>query len=299
MKNTLLKRTTGKLLKIFIIVVTYNAEKWIDKCFGSFAVLPEGWKIAAIDNGSRDNTVNILKEKYPFVKVISNNTNLGFGKANNIGLKIALDENFDFALLLNQDAYISVNGIKKLADIAAENSSSYIVSPLHYNGDGTNFDKTFTPHLNKNNSPLLFDLSKNSFNPLYDVDGINAAAWLMSKKCLSEIGGFNPSFFHYGEDDNYIDRVKYHGEKISVSPMAAAYHDREGNLHTGKLFERRYVRARNRLYSLSDPRSKTTFRMIRRYCLAHIKILKFKEAFSFYGVIKNKIISRKKGPSFL
>src|SRR5690606_31512456 len=56
---------------------------------------------------------------------------------------------------------------------------------------------------------------------------VNAAGWLLSRNILENIGGFDPIFFHYGEDDNYCQRAQYHGFKIGIVPNAFLLHDRE------------------------------------------------------------------------
>ena len=53
-----------------------------------------------------------------------------------------------------------------------------------------------------------------------------AAHWLISIDCLKKVGGFSPTFPHYGEDDNYIQRTKYFNYKIGIVPNANAIHDR-------------------------------------------------------------------------
>ena len=63
--------------------------------------------------------------------------------------------------------------------------------------------------------------------PVYDLPFVNAAGWLISKECLMTVGGFDPMFFHYGEDDNYCQRVLFHEFKIGVLPNALMVHDRE------------------------------------------------------------------------
>ena len=62
---------------------------------------------------------------------------------------------------------------------------------------------------------------------VYEVPFVMAAHWLISRDCLRATGGFSPTFAHYGEDDNYIQRAIYHGYKIGYSPKALAVHDRE------------------------------------------------------------------------
>ena len=64
---------------------------------------------------------------------------------------------------------------------------------MHFNGSGTNFDFNFIIMLTRT-VQLSFDLSRNSYNDLYEVKGINAAAWLLSRNCLEKIGGFSLHF---------------------------------------------------------------------------------------------------------
>lgn len=68
---------------------------------------------------------------------------------------------------------------------------------------------------------------KNVKSSIYEADFVNAAAWLISRHCIGKVGGFNPSFFHYGEDDNYVQRLKFHSFKLGVLPTANIFHDRE------------------------------------------------------------------------
>lgn len=284
--------------KILIIIVTYNASKWLDKCLIGFKDMPSNWEVIAIDNNSSDGTVEKIKEKFSFVRVLDMKENLGFGRANNIGLKIALEENFDYVFLLNQDAWISVEDIRKLAELQNENPQYYIVSPLHFNGSGTNFDYNFYNYMNKNRSTIIFDLSRNSYEDLYEVKGINAAAWLLSRDCLLKIGGFSPSFFHYGEDDNYIDRVLYHKGKIAVSPKAVVYHDREERAKKkGKFINKGKVK--KIVYDISRPEKKTKIDSVFKYIIACISSLSFKELMDLGKIIKNKERSRHIGKTFL
>lgn len=286
--------------KILIIIVTYNAVKWMDKCFSGFKDMPSAWEVVAIDNNSTDGTIEKIKEKFRFVRILDMKMNLGFGRANNEGLKIALNEKFDYVFLLNQDAWISVEDIQKLAELQSKNPEYYIVSPMHFNGSGTNFDFNFYNYVNKNRSTLFFDLSRNSYNDLYEVKGINAAAWLLSRNCLGKIGGFSPSFFHYGEDDNYIDRVLFHKGKIAVSPLSVVYHDREQfAIKNKKTVFLSKARIRKCVYDMSRPEKKTKFDIIFKYIFACLLSLSFKELMNLGKIIKNKEKSRLIGKTFL
>jgi GT2 family glycosyltransferase len=216
-------------MKIYTIVITYNGSKWIDKCFGNLVNSSIPLRILAIDNGSTDNTPSIIQKKFPQVEIIETKENLGFAKANNIGIKYALNHNADYVFLLNQDAWIENDTIEKLLDTFQKNKQIGIASPVHLNGSKTNLDSGFVNYISHHNTPnLISDLYFNRLNDFYETRFVNAAAWLINAKCIRKVGGFDTSLFvHYGEDSNYCPRVIYHGYKIVVNTTCSICHDRE------------------------------------------------------------------------
>ena len=103
-------------MKILTIIVSYNFEKWIERCLGSLKASSHPTDIIVIDNCSNDRTVEIIKAQYTYVRLIENHANLGFGKANNIGMQLALQEGYDAVFLLNQDAWIGSDMLATLAE---------------------------------------------------------------------------------------------------------------------------------------------------------------------------------------
>ena len=205
---------------IYSIVVTCNGTKWLDKCFGSLLDSAIPTKILAIDNKSTDGTPDILRSKYPSVDVIETGQNLGFGKANNIGLARALSENAEYVFLLNQDAWVEANTIEKL--VSAQNSTYAIVSPVHLNGRGDGLDFAFAGYLlNSLTLDFLSDICLNRLKPIYEVPYVNAAAWLLNTKYVDLVGGFDPGFFMYGEDLDLAKRIKEAGYKNIFYPALA------------------------------------------------------------------------------
>ena len=204
--------------KIFVIIVTYNGSKWIEKCISSVMNSSYLVKIIAIDNNSDDDTVSILKQ-FPQVHLIKSQENLGFGKANNLGIDLALQKKADYVFLLNQDTWIFENTISNLI-LAAENNTSFgIISPMHFSGDGVNLDESFKTYYNRK-------IQKLENQNVSIVPFVNAAAWLVSKPCLVKVGKFELLFPHYGEDRNYCDRVLYHKFKIAIVENSKICHDR-------------------------------------------------------------------------
>ncbi len=247
--------------RLYIIIVTYNASKWLDKVLSYFIKLPEEWKVIVVDNASTDNTLKIIHKKYPFVEIIANNSNLGFGKANNIGLNLALKNNVDHVLLLNQDAWISVEDIKKLINIQRKNPDFYIVSPIHYNGKGDNLDDNFSTYILSAPDLLKDAVLQKYHKDIYAVTFCNAACWLLNRDCLKNIGGFSPSFYHYGEDDNYIDRVVALDKFIGIVPSAKVFHDRENRKNNPEFFNDLEIRYRKLLKKLSNPQESNSFKV--------------------------------------
>ncbi|MEM6517244.1 MAG: glycosyltransferase, partial [Bacteroidota bacterium] len=170
-----------------------------------------------------------IKKNYPEVTLIEQDKNLGFGQANNIGLRYALEQGSEHFFLLNQDAYLLDNTVEQLVDFQERKPNYGILSPIHLAGNKNQLDNNFAKYMNKELSGRFYSdfVLRNAIAPVYDVPFVNAAAWLLSRKCLNQIGGFDPLFFHYGEDDNYCQRVLYHKFRIGVMPNSFIIHDRE------------------------------------------------------------------------
>ena len=109
-----------------------------------------------------------------------------------------------------------------------ENNNLAVASPIQLNGPGTMIDSSFcrAAVFNTKNVEMVTDLAFGKPKNYYKVVSVPAASWMLSKKIIETIGGFDPLFFHYGEDSNYCQRLKYHNETIAIVPNAYIYHDR-------------------------------------------------------------------------
>jgi len=238
--------------KLLILIITYNSKKYIHQCLSPFLNLPENWRVVVVDNKSTDDTVDIIKNNYPFVKIIENKNNSGFGAANNIGLSYALKDNFEHVFLLNHDATISIEEIEKLIKLQKENPEYYILSPIHLDASKEHLDCGFVEYMKSSNEFLEDAVIGKYKKNIYEVGFINAAMWLLSNECIKKIGGFSPTFYHYGEDDNYIQRVKYFNKKCGIVPTSKGIHDRANRAKS--IFDEKYtVEYREICKSISNP----------------------------------------------
>lgn len=209
--------------KVFVIVVTYKGRRWYDRCFTSLRESTFPLQTVVVDNASNDGSVEYLRENYPEIHLIESEENLGFGRANNMGMRYALDNGCDYVFLLNQDAWIEPDCIKRLIKIHTLHPDFGILSPMHLSRE--------KDHLNiylddgNRNYELLSDFYFNSSKDFYPVKYVNAAAWLLPKTTLETVGGFDPIFVQYEEDDDYLNRAIYHGLGVVLCPMARVVHD--------------------------------------------------------------------------
>ena len=210
-------------MKICTIIVSYNFEKCIDKCLDSLIKSSLPTTVIVIDNASKDNTCAIISERYPSVVLVENKDNLGFGKANNIGFKYAIEKGYDYVFLLNQDAWIEAQTLQRLVDASLRNPDYGIISPIHLNGAGANLDFGFATYSSLNSIKQAEAVDQD----ITECKFINAALWLIPISVLKEVGGFAPIFPHYGEDMDYVHRTKFSHYKIGFVKGAYGYHDRE------------------------------------------------------------------------
>lgn len=216
--------------KVIAVVVTFNGINWIRQCLES--LLAGGCsedRIIVVDNGSSDGTLAVIKKHFPAVQTLSQSSNLGFGQANNLGIQKALEKGADYLFLLNQDAWlVSPQALAELVRVAHNHPNLGVLSPIHLNGGGDALDLPFAHYISP---PHCMDFISDAAlgRPLQEVylsKKGNAAAWLIPVKTIIKIGGFDPIFFHYGEDDNFLQRLFFHGFELGIVPSAQIIHDR-------------------------------------------------------------------------
>lgn len=233
-------------MNVYSVIVTFNGSKWIKNCLDSLVNNNIVSKILVIDNNSADNTVQLIESNYPEVEIIQTGTNLGFGKANNIGLKIASDHKADYILLLNQDSWLDNDCLSTMISHCESDKSVGIIAPINLTADGGTIEKSCENELNPMNCPsLISDLYLKKVKALYYLTNyINASCWLITSKCLQKTGGFDPIFSHYGEDINYCMRVRYLGFNVALTSLSNSYHAKDNYVPDIKEAKKQLIRLR-------------------------------------------------------
>lgn len=230
---------------LYVVVVTYNGAEWMDRCLGSVFQSSYPAKVIVIDNGSCDDTVKIVRDRFPRCQLVETQKNLGFGRANNIGIKMAIDAGADYIYLLNQDAWVSPDVFEILIDSHKHHPEYGILSPVQMTGEGNRLDKSFEHNaVCERRCPDFIDdyINNRLKDDPYQTLFVMAAHWLLYTEDLKRIGTFSPAFPHYGEDSNLVQRYRYWGKKIGVCGRAVAYHDRlDRSLTASKELYMRYI----------------------------------------------------------
>lgn len=210
---------------VLVIIVTYNGMRWIAKCLQSLEAGTVQSNIIVIDNASTDGTADFVRFEFPKVILIESHRNLGFGGANNIGLQAALKENADFVFLLNQDAWVDRYCLEKLIAVSRKHPDYAILSPFHQDYEGIAPERYFKEFVLEQYTPdYRLDRKPTEQQEVLPTSFVHAACWLLPIATVKAVGGFDPIFFHYGEDNDYVQRTRSRGLRVGIVPGTTVYH---------------------------------------------------------------------------
>jgi GT2 family glycosyltransferase len=253
-------------VSVFVVVVAYKGMRWYERCFESLRHSSIRVKIVVVDNASNDGTVEYIRKNYPEIHLIESERNLGFGRANNLGMRYALDHNCDYVLLLNQDTWVEPEAIELLVKCHLSHREYGIISPMHMSPNRNHLN--FLLDDGNRNYELLSDLYCGTVKDVYSIIYVNAAAWLLPRITLEKIGGFCPIIFHYGEDDDYVNRVRFHRYKIGLCPSARIIHDNRNALgEAAALFKKANIDKIDEYLDITKP---VDLNQLRRYYLRKV-----------------------------
>ncbi|MBP5218099.1 MAG: glycosyltransferase family 2 protein [Bacteroidales bacterium] len=233
--------------KILVIVVVYNGMTWLSRCLGSVEASSVPADLFIVDNGSSDGSVGFIREHFPQARLEVDPSNPGFAASNNVGLRYALENGYDYVYLMNQDAWVLPDTLERLVEVGDRNPGFGILSPVQMKDGCEEMDLQFSQRTYASRTEVSVDL--------WSVPYVMAAHWLVSRRCLGKVGLFAPLFPFYGEDENYCSRALYHGFRVGVVPTARAVHDRAARTEPKdrKVFRNFYMKS---LTLLADPSRK-------------------------------------------
>lgn len=271
---------------VVVIIVAYNGMRWLPKCIETLYVCEGVLNVILVDNCSTDNTEAYIRNEFPDICYLKTEANIGFGRANNLGIKYAIEQQADFIFLLNQDVYLKGDVIFNLIKKAESNKLYGILSPEQLDGTGQSYDHNFFSCVRKHQSNKDYSPpSTECSTKILEVDFVMAAMWLIPMPVIKIVGGFDPIFSHYGEDDDYVNRIHYHGFKLGICRGQVGLHDRQYRVHTTeKDLHISYVRYLSILKNINQSATYSKFYAV---CLGTYKSLQFLLAGNFSQSFEN------------
>lgn len=222
--------------KICIILVNYNGGIYNDKCLASIfeSTVADQIQVVIVDNHSSDGSKEELYQKWgndKRVHIIALEENVGFAKANNVGLRWAMDNGITRYLLLNNDTEIAPNAVECMWRCHEENCC--IVTPKIYYADQRDMlwsaGGKFTPIIKKPVQIGLNEKDAHKYNQSMDCDFANGCAVFFNEEIISKTGFLDESFFLYYEDTEFSARALEKGVRIRYCADAKVYHKVNGS----------------------------------------------------------------------
>jgi len=227
---------------VSVVVVTFDALPWVERCLESV----RGHEVVVVDHGSTDGTLELVRERFPEVRVVEQD-NRGMGGGNNAGMRVASGR---YWFLLNSDAWIVGDGLERLVAFADAHPEAAVVGPRLSNTDGTlQRSARAEPTVWRLTTEYagVRKLAPNSslLNPLYlggfdhttvrEVDWVSGAALLVRRAAADDVGLFDESFFMFSEEVDLQTRFRRAGWTVLFYPYAEVVHV-GGATHGGRMY---------------------------------------------------------------
>ncbi len=224
---------------ISVIIVNYNVREFLEQCLDSVqrALKSIPSEIIVVDNASVDDSVPMIRQRFPQVMLIENKKNVGFSAANNQGLEVARGQ---FIVLLNPDTVVQEDTFTKLLDFFARTPDASAATCKIINPDGTfsvdcrhSIPTPLTAFWKVVGLSRLFPKSKIfgrynltylNENDTYQVEAISGSFMMMRREIVKKVGKLDEDFFMYCEDIDYCHRINKAGGKIYYVPDSQIIH---------------------------------------------------------------------------
>lgn len=234
--------------ELSIVIVNWNTRDYLVDCINSIYAETNGieFEVFVVDNASNDGSAEMVEEQFPSVKLIRNEENLGFGRANNQALNSCSGE---YILFLNPDTQIHENAIGKMKNFMQRNCQVGVAGPKTVHPDGSiqvtwakfpSLATIFTNNVPINMAASIFGIFRKLFksNVMYTDNGLSITNvnhsmkvdyllgdFLMTRKAiLDNVGGFPEDIFMYEEETDLCYRIFKRGWEIWFVAEAQILH---------------------------------------------------------------------------
>jgi GT2 family glycosyltransferase len=221
-----------------IIIVSWNAKKYLEECLDSIVnrPLPHDTEVIVVDNASSDGSPDAVRDAFPAVRLIRNDDNYGFAKANNVGIAASTGE---YVFFINSDVVVKAGCFEKMITYMDGHQDVGVLGPkiLRPNGAVQRSCMGFPTLWNSLCRALALDsifpgiklfggemMTYWPHDDIRPVDVITGCFWMVRRKALRAAGPLDERFFFYGEDIDWCKRFHDEGWKVVFYPEGEAIH---------------------------------------------------------------------------
>jgi len=237
---------------VYVLVLNYGSLEDTIQCVETLRRLdyPEV-RILVIDNASPDGSGEALGRRFGEAEFLQLPTNTGYAGGNNAGIRVALERGAEYVFLVNPDIRVAERTVSRCVELMEGDRTIGAVNPIQLDGDGDRLDEKFREGIFVRHQfaepavPLVEERS-------WDTLTLYGAALMVSRETLGRVGGFDPLFFAYGEEEDLARRIRLKGLRLVVTSAGVVRHLRtkEGRASDFVLFLRMKGAY---LYRLKDP----------------------------------------------
>ncbi|MDQ7033390.1 MAG: glycosyltransferase family 2 protein [Anaerolineae bacterium] len=233
------------MIDLSIIIISYNVEALLSACLDSMIASPVAInksdtgkpivEIIVVDSASSDNSVSMVREKYPQVKLFAYEENIGFVKGNNIGFEAAQGR---YLLMLNPDTEVIGDAIPQMIAYLDANPDVGIVGSHTLNSDGSHqstrrrfptktlafFESTWLQSFAPQQMLDNYYVEEKPNEGVYEVDWVQGSALMARRAVYDKIGGLDTGYVMYSEEMDWCKRAKDSGWKVVYLGTATIIH---------------------------------------------------------------------------
>lgn len=274
-------------LKTTVIILNWNGLTDTIECLDSLSksqTKQVDLSVLVVDNASSDNSVTVIKKKYPQIELLVNPANLGFAGGNNVGIRHSLKGGADYVVLLNNDTTVSPQTIEAL--VTESRAHKYaLASPKIYFYPGNEFHRESYNHSERGKvfwyagghmdwaniipSHLGVDeVDHGQYDLARETEFATGCCLAISKAVIDRIGVLDESYHMYFEDNDLCQRASRAGFKVGYIPQAHMWHKNAGSTGgSGSIKQAKLVNQSRIKFGLRYGSFRTKFALIRKLWL--------------------------------